>query len=357
LDHLPIKWHITVRPRQYEMARLNVTNTVMSKRKLLQLVKFEMVDGWDDPRMPTIRGLRRRGVTPEAIRSFCERIGATTTNSVTDEALLEECMREDLDRRAYRRMCVVDPVKLVIESLPLGPGQYETCTAPNHPTDTGAGLREIPLTREIYIEAADFREEAPADYFRLKPGGEVKLRYSYVVKCTGVEKDPSGRVTLIKCTHDPLTKESMPLDRKVKGVIHWVSAEVHHPACVRLYENILKRGGAEEVEDPSPTSVKSANATPEWFKDLNPESKKVYNQAVVEKVLNNPRDREDSFAPGCRFQFERVGYFVVDEQTELVKTNAKRQVSDALSKDQIVLNLTVRLKESGLKKEESKVEK
>ncbi|MGE5552108.1 MAG: glutamine--tRNA ligase/YqeY domain fusion protein [Bacteroidota bacterium] len=295
-DHRPLyDWcletlGIPQRPRQYEFARLALTYTVMSKRKLLQLVKEGRVRGWDDPRMPTISGLRRRGFTPEAIRNFCDRIGVAKANSTVDYALLEHCVREDLNKRAPRVMAVLRPLKVVIENYP--EGKVEQLEAINNPEDPAAGTRLIPFSRVIYIEQDDFREVPPPKYYRLTPGREVRLRYAYFIKCTEVIKDAGGNVVELRCTYDPATRGgSSPDGRQVKATIHWVSAAHAVPAEVRLYDNLFA------VEDPG--------AAADFLATLNPDSLEVLDSCLVEPSLREAR-------PGDRYQFERVGYFCAD---------------------------------------------
>jgi glutaminyl-tRNA synthetase len=280
-------------PRQIEFARLNITYTVLSKRKLLELVRDGHVAGWDDPRMPTIAGLRRRGFTPSAIRNFCKRIGVTKFDGYTDIALLEFCLREELNKSAPRAMAVLDPVKLVIENYP--EGQVEWLEAVNNPEDPAAGTRQIPFSRELYIELDDFREDAPKKFFRLAPGREVRLRYGYLVTCTGFTKDPqTGRITEIRSTYDPATRGgNAPDGRKVKGTIHWVAASHAVPAEVRLYDRLFTAEHPDDVPDGVDYKI-----------NLNPDSLKVI-QAYVEPGLARS-------APDGRYQFERKGYFVQD---------------------------------------------
>jgi glutaminyl-tRNA synthetase len=280
-------------PRQIEFARLNITYTVLSKRKLLELVRDGHVAGWDDPRMPTIAGLRRRGFTPSAIRNFCKRIGVTKFDGYTDIALLEFCLREELNKSAPRAMAVLDPVKLVIENYP--EGQVEWLEAVNNPEDPAAGTRQIPFSRELYIEVDDFREDAPKKFFRLAPGREVRLRYGYLVTCTGFTKDPqTGRITEIRSTYDPATRGgNAPDGRKVKGTIHWVAASHAVPAEVRLYDRLFTAEHPDDVPDGVDYKI-----------NLNPDSLKVI-QAYVEPGLARS-------APDGRYQFERKGYFVQD---------------------------------------------
>ncbi len=280
-------------PRQIEFARLNLTYTVMSKRKLLKLVKENHVRGWDDPRMPTISGLRRRGYTPEAIRAFAEAIGVAKANSTVDIALLENCLREDLNRRAQRVMAVLQPIRLVIENYPAG--QVEELDAVNNPEDPAAGSRKIPFSRELYIDAEDFREIPPKGYYRLSPGKEVRLKFAYYVTCTGVVKDPqTGAITEVRCTYDPATRGGTSTDgRKVKGTLHWVSAAHALPAEVRLYENLFTRPDPEAVEGT------------DFLAFFNPASEVVISKAFVEPFLA-------TLKPGTSLQFERTGYFCPD---------------------------------------------
>jgi glutaminyl-tRNA synthetase len=299
-DHRPLyDWFLnTLRtpchPQQIEFARLNLSYTVMSKRKLLQLVEEGFVRGWDDPRMPTISGLRRRGYTPEAIRDFCDRIGVAKKESLVDVALLEHCVREDLNRRAPRFMAVLNPLKIVLLNYP--EGQVEMLDAINNPEDLSAGTRKVPFSRVLYIEREDFREHPPKQFFRLSPGREVRLRYGYLITCVHVVKDEkTGEVTELHCSYDPATRGGdTPDGRRVKGTLHWVSAAHALEAEVRLYDRLLT------VEDPS---EESAGHT---FKDyLNPDSMKVLAGCRVEPALAE--------APvGTRCQFERMGYFCVD---------------------------------------------
>jgi len=298
-DHRPLyDWFIEnlpvpARPRQIEFARLNLTHTVMSKRKLLQLVQEENVRGWDDPRMPTIAGLRRRGYTPEAIRNFCDTIGVAKRDSTVDIALLEHCIRQDLNKRALRVMAVLRPLKVVIENYP--ENQSEELDAINNPEDQNAGIRKVPFSRVLYIEQDDFREDPPPKYFRLSPGREVRLRYAYFIKCIGVVKDEkTGAITEIRCTYDPQTKGGdAPDGRKVKATLHWVSASHSIPAEVRLYDHLFH----------TPDSPADENVDYKTF--LNQKSLEVLKGCFVEPSLAKA-------APGSRYQFERLGYFCVD---------------------------------------------
>jgi glutaminyl-tRNA synthetase len=280
-------------PQQIEFARLNLSYTVMSKRKLLKLVQDGIVRGWDDPRMPTLAGLRRRGYTPEAIRDFAERIGVAKADSMIDVALLEHCLREDLNKRAPRVMGVLHPLKVIIDNYPAG--LVEELQAINNPEDPAAGTRTVPFARELYIERDDFMVAPPPKFFRLAPGREVRLRYAYFVTCTGYEQNASGEVTALHCTYDPATRGGdAPDGRKVKATLHWVSAAHALPAEVRLYEPLF--------------TVEAPDATEEG-KDfrafVNPDSLAVLTDCRVEPSVANA-------APGARFQFERQGYFCVD---------------------------------------------
>ena len=303
-DHKPLyDWFIEQldihHPQQIEFARLNLNYTVMSKRKFLQLVEEKHVAGWDDPRMPTISGLRRRGYTPEALRTFAEAAGVTRSQSTSDVALLEDCIRNDLNKRALRVMAALRPLKVVIENFP--DGQVEELEAINNPEDAAMGSRKIPFSKVIYIEQDDFKEIPPKKYFRLSPGTEVRLRYAYIIKCVGLVKDKTtGEVTELRCTYDPETRSgSTQSSRKVKGTIHWVSAQQAVDAEVRLYDRLFS------VEDPSGDH---------WREVINPHSLETLPRCKVEPSLLNAK-------AGDRFQFERVGYFCVDKesaQTNLV---------------------------------------
>jgi glutaminyl-tRNA synthetase len=298
-DHRPLyDWVVEEseaphRPRQIEFARLNLSFTVMSKRKLLELVEKKLVAGWDDPRLPTIKGLRRRGYTPEAIRAFCEHIGVAKRDAVVDVQLLEHFIREDLNKRALRVMAVLKPLKVVIDNYP--EGAIEELDAVNNPEDPSAGTRKVPFGRTLYVEQDDFREDPPKQFFRLAPGKEVRLRYAYIIKCVGVAKDPqTGQVTELHCTYDPETKSGASREqRKVKATIHWVSAAHALPAEVRLYNPLLV------------TDLTKIPPDHDWTLYLNPQSLVRLTGCLVEPSLRN--------APaGSRFQFERQGYFCVD---------------------------------------------
>ena len=301
--HRPLyEWFITeaeVFPsRQIEFARLNLSRTVMSKRWLLRLVQDRHVSGWDDPRMPTIAGLRRRGYTPEAIRSFISQIGIAKTDSMVDIAFLEYCLREDLNKRALRVMAVLKPLKLIIENWDAG--KTEELEAVNNPEDESAGTRAIAFTRELWIERDDFMETPPPKYFRLFPGNSVRLRYAYIVTCTGFDKDAAGNITAVRCTYDPETRGgNAPDNRKVKGTIHWVSAACAVPIEVRLYDYLFS------VERPMETAVRPDGSPGEFTDNLNPDSLEVIANAWAEPALAKA-------APGDRFQFERLGYFARD---------------------------------------------
>jgi glutaminyl-tRNA synthetase len=280
-------------PQQIEFARLNLSYTVLSKRKLVELVEKGHVTGWDDPRMPTLAGLRRRGYTPEAIQYFCERIGVAKRDSIVDIQLLEHCIREDLNQRAPRVMAVLRPLRLVIDNYP--EGNVEKLDAPYHPQNPDMGSRKVPFSRVLYMEREDFREDPPKKFFRLAPGREVRLRYAYYVTCTGVVKDEqTGEVVEVHCTYDPKTRGGWSPDgRKVKGTIHWVSAAHSLPAEVRLYDRLF------QVANPS--GEKDGDLT----KGLNPNSLETLTSSLVEPTL-------EGAAPGSRYQFERLGYFCVD---------------------------------------------
>ncbi|WHP46503.1 glutamine--tRNA ligase [Mannheimia bovis] len=294
-------------PHQYEFSRLNLEGTLTSKRKLLKLVTDGIVDGWNDPRMPTISGLRRRGYTPAALREFCRRIGVTKQDNVVEYSALEACIREDLNDNAPRAMAVINPVRVVIENF----GEKEILKAPNHPNRPGLGERDLPFTRELYIDEADFREEANKQYKRLVLGKEVRLRNAYVIKAERVEKDASGQITTIFCTYDPETLGKNPADgRKVKGVIHWVSAEDSKLAEFRIYDRLFTV--------PNPGAEDDINAV------LNPESL-VVKHGFVEPSLANAKAEQG-------YQFEREGYYCLDSKDG--------------SADNLVFNLTVSLKES-----------
>jgi glutaminyl-tRNA synthetase len=280
-------------PQQIEFARLNLTYTVMSKRKLLQLVQEKHVAGWDDPRMPTIRGLRRRGYTPESLRAFCERIGVAKFNSTIDMAWLEDAIRADLNDRAPRAMGVLRPLKVVIENYPQS--QSVELEAANHPQIPEMGTRIVPFSREVWIEADDYMENAPKNFYRLSQGREVRLRYAYFITCTDVVKDKEGRIVELRCTYDPATRGgNAPDGRKVKGTIHWVSAQHAHSAAVRLYDHLCNTENPDDVPEGQT-----------WLDNINPHSLEVISDAKVEPSLAEA-------GPGAHFQFERLGYFFTD---------------------------------------------
>ena len=279
-------------PRQIEFNRLNLTYTMMSKRKLLQLVKDGLVSGWDDPRMPTLCGYRRRGYTPESIRNFIDKIGYTKYDGIIDVALLEHAVREDLNKRATRVSGVIDPIKLVITNYP--EDKTEEMAAVNNPEDESAGVHTITFARELYIEKEDFMEDAPKKYFRMTPGQEVRLKSSYIVRCTGCKKDEDGNVVEVYAEYDPLTLSGMPeSNRKVKGTIHWVSARHSLPAEVRLYDRLFTDENPSDIKDKTLAEM------------LNPDSLMVLKSCRVEPFLADA-------APGSHFQFQRIGYFTVD---------------------------------------------
>jgi len=321
-DHRPLyDWFIEqlpvpCRPRQIEFARLNISYTVMSKRKLLQLVNDGLVDGWDDPRLPTISGLRRRGYTADSIRNFCERIGVAKRNSMVDVALLEHAVREDLNLKAPRYMAVLKPLKVIIENYP--EDQIEELDAVNNPGDPTMGSRKVPFAREIYVERDDFMEDAPKKFFRLTPGREVRLRYAYYIRCERVEKDANGEVTAIYCTYDPETRGgSAPDGRKVKATLHWVAAQTAVSAEVRLYDRLFSVADpAAEKDGQSFTSL------------LNPDSLNRLTDCKLEPALAQ-------VSAGVSVQFERLGYFVLDNRESLM--------------DKLVFNRTVTLRDTWAK--------
>ena len=317
LDQLEVECH----PQQIEFARLNLTHTVLSKRKLIQLVESGLVTGWDDPRMPTLSGLRRRGCSPESIRNFCERIGVAKRDSTVDMALLEHTIREYLNRHAPRVMAVLRPLRVVIHNYT--EGKVEEVEAVNNPEDPAMGMRMIPFSRELYIEREDFREDPPKKYFRLAPGREVRLRYAYIIKCVDVVKDEeTGEVTELHCTYDPDTLGAAPADgRKVKGVLHWVSVPHAKEAEVRLYEHLFQEAGPDDEKGGE-----------DFTKSLNPTSRVTLNSCRVEPSLAGT-------VPGSRYQFERQGYFCVDLDS---------------SEESLVFNRTVTLRDTWAKIEKAR---
>jgi glutaminyl-tRNA synthetase len=294
-------------PQQIEFARLNVSYTIMSKRKLLELVTNNFVNGWDDPRMPTISGLRRRGYTPESIRLFADKVGVAKRDNVIDIALLEHCLREDLNKRAERRMAVIDPVKVIIDNYP--DDTTEEMEAINNPEDTEAGTRRVTFSKVLYIERDDFMEDPPRKYYRLSPGSEVRLRYAYFITCTGVDKDADGTITAIHCTYDPASRGgNSPDGRRVQGTLHWVSDAESLQAEVRLYDHLFSREDPDNVEEGKD------------YKDyLNPASLQI-KDCVVEKSLATAKAFE-------KYQFERLGYFSVDPDSKPGKPVFNRTVT------------------------------
>ena len=318
LDHVSLAESGFTRPQQIEFARLNLTYTVLSKRKLQQLVKEKHVAGWDDPRMPTLAGLRRRGVTPEAIRALCERVGVAKRNSIVDVALLEHAIREDLNAKSKRVMGVLRPLKVVIENFP--EGQVEELDAPFHPEDASAGSRRLPFSREIFIEQDDFAEIPPKGFFRLSPGKEVRLRYACFIKCVGVDKNAAGEVVAVRCTWDPESRGGEAKDgRKVKATLHWVSAAHAVEVEARLYDRLFM------VEDPSAegggdASTESKSDAKDFLAHLNPKSRETIPNAFVEPSLAGAE-------VGARFQFERLGYFCVDPDSQPGKLVVNRTIA------------------------------
>lgn len=326
-DHRPLyEWflnelEIENKPRQIEFARLNLTYTVMSKRKLRRLVEDGHVDGWDDPRMPTIRGIRRRGYTPESLHDFIDRTGVSKTISASagvmvDVAILEACVRDDLNKRSTRKLAVLDPIKVVIDNYP--EDQTEELEIDNNPADSSSGTRKVPFSREVYIDRDDFREVPPPNYFRLSPGHEVRLRNAYFIKYTDVVKDTSGKIKELRCSYDPATRGgSAPDGRKVKGTLHWVSASHGIPAEVHMYDRLFNNPDPEAIGD--------------FIADINPDSRRILTNCIVEPSLKDTQ-------PGDKFQFEREGYFCVDTQSR---------------PDKLVFNRTVSLRDTWAKIKES----
>jgi glutaminyl-tRNA synthetase len=323
-DHRPLyDWFLeqlgVYHPQQIEFARLNLTYTLMSKRKLIKLVEKGYVNGWDDPRMPTLSGLRRRGYTPEAIKNFLERVGVAKADSIIDIALLEHCLREDLNKRAPRVMAVLHPLKVIIDNYPEGKEEELDCI--NNPEDESMGTRKVPFSRVLYIEQDDFREEPPKKFFRLAPGREVRLRYAYFIKCVDVVKDKDGTVTELHCTYDPKTRGGdSPDGRKVKATLHWVSAQHAIKADVRLYDHLFTKPNPEDVEEGK-----------DFTSNINPNSLKILNSCMLEPSLKDAK-------PGNRYQFERLGYFCVDPDS---------------SKEKLLFNRTVQLRDTWAKIEKA----
>jgi glutaminyl-tRNA synthetase len=313
-DHRPLyDWYVEAlgiyHPRQIEFDRLNLTYTLLSKRKLLTLVQDGHVRGWDDPRMPTLSGIRRRGYTPEAMRHFCASVGLSKTNGSVELSRLEYFVREDLNKRAPRVMAVLRPLKVIVDNYP--EGQMEEMEAVNNPEDAAAGTRKVPFSKVLYIEREDFRENPPKEFFRLSPGREVRLRYGYFVKCTGVVKNPQGGIAEVHCTYDPATRggNAPPDGRKVKATIHWVSAAQAVSGEVRLYENLFLKEDPGQVEEGQ-----------DFTANLNPKSLEVLVDCKLEPALADA-------APGARYQFERLGYFCVDADSAPGKPVFNRTVT------------------------------
>ncbi len=323
-DHRPLyDWYLEAlniyRPQKIEFARLNLTYTILSKRRLIQLVEGGKVAGFDDPRMPTLSGLRRRGYTPEAIRNFCKKIGIAKTDSTVDFNLLDHCLREDLNRRSPRVMAVLRPLRVVIENYP--EDRVELLEAINNPEDPDAGTRQVPFSRVLYIEREDFMEDPPKKFFRLAPGREVRLRYAYFITCTGVVKNEQGEIVELRCTYDPATKGGdAPDGRKVRATLHWVSASQALNAEARLYDHLFLKENPAETEEGG-----------DWLDNVNPNSLETLSGCKVEPSLK-------AAVPGDRFQFERLGYFCLDPDSR---------------EDKLVFNRTVTLKDTWAKIQKS----
>jgi glutaminyl-tRNA synthetase len=319
-DHRPLyDWFLdqlgVYHPQQIEFARLNLSYTIMSKRKLIKLVEQGYVNGWDDPRMPTLSGLRRRGYTPEAIKNFLERVGVAKADSIIDIALLEHCLREDLNKRAPRAMAVLHPLIVIIDNYPEDKGEELDCI--NNPEDENMGTRKVPFSRILYIEQDDFREEPPKKFFRLAPGREVRLRYAYFITCVDVVKDKNGNVVELHCTYDPKTRGGdSPDGRKVKATLHWVSAQHGIKAHVRLYDHLFTKPNPDDVEEGK-----------DFTSHINPHSLEVLEDCVLEPSLKNVK-------PQDRYQFERLGYFCVDPDSipEKLVFNRTVQLRDTWAK-------------------------
>jgi glutaminyl-tRNA synthetase len=313
-DHRPLyDWYLDEleihHPQQIEFARLNISHTIVTKRKLLRLVQEGQVNGWDDPRMPTLSGLRRRGYTPESIRDFCQRIGVAKRDSIVDIALLEHCLREDLNKKASRVMGVIRPLRLVIDNYP--EGQVEELQAVNNPEDAGMGTRKVPFSRVLYVEGDDFREDAPKKWFRLAPGREVRLKHAYIIRCETVVKDEkTGEVIELHCTYDPETKSGgAKAGRKVKGTLHWVCADQAIEAEVRLYDHLFVKADPDDVEEGS-----------DFKANLNPKSLETLTSCKLEPSVAGAK-------PGNRYQFLRLGYFCVDRDSSNKRLIFNRTVS------------------------------
>jgi len=352
-DHRPLyDWYLDQlgvhHPQQIEFARLNLSHTMTSKRKLLQMVEEGIVNGWDDPRMPTISGLRRRGYTPESIRVFCERIGVAKRGSVVDVALLEHCLREDLNKRSPRVMGVLRPLRVVIDNYP--EGQVEELEAINNPEDPTMGTRKVPFSRVLYIEQDDFREDPPPKFYRLAPGREVRLRYAYYVTCVKVVKDErTGEVNELHCTYDPATRGGGSSDgRMVKATLHWVSAAHAINTEVRLYDHLFTKEDPDEIEEGA-----------DWRSNLNPKSLEVLTSCKLEPSLAGVK-------PGYRCQFERLGYFCVDPDSSIDHGSSANSafavgpnsaVGSDFSEGKLVFNRTVTLRDTWAKIEKAQAQK
>jgi len=312
-DHRPLyNWFLEEleihHPRQIEFARLYLNYTILRKRRLIKLVESGYVNGWDDPRMLTLSGLRRRGYTPESIRTFCEKIGVAKSESVVDIAFLEHCLRDDLNKRAQRYMAVLRPLKVIIDNYP--EDKIEELEAINNPEDLSMGTRKIPFSKVLYIEQDDFREEPPKKFYRLAPGREVRLRYAYFIKCVDVVKDDKGNVVELHCTYDPKTRGGdAPDGRKPKATLHWVTSSHSIKAEVRLYDRLFKKANPDDVEEGE-----------DFISNINPKSLEILNECFVEPNLKNVK-------PGDRFQFERLGYFCVDTNSTDLKPVFNRTVA------------------------------
>ncbi len=323
-DHRPLyEWYLEqiqpkYRPRQIEFARLNLTYTVMSKRRMKELVEDKLVEGWDDPRMPTLAGLRRRGFTPQALRNFCGRIAVSKRPGIVDVSLLEYALREDLNLTSPRAFAVLNPLKIVIENYP--EGQTEDFEGAYNPEDPAFGSRKLPFSREIFIERDDFREDSPKQWFRLAPGKEVRLRYACIIKCESVVKDAEGNIVELRCTWDPASRGGNAADgRKIKGTIHWVSVTHSVPAEVRIYDRLFNKENPMEIEG-AVDADEDSTAVGNWKANINPNSLTVLHDARIEPALKDA-------APGSRFQFERLGYFCVDKDSKSGKSIWNRTIS------------------------------
>lgn len=311
--HRPLyEWYVQAigiyAPQQIEFARLNLSYTVLSKRRLIQLVTDKHVKGWDDPRMPTISGVRRRGYTPESLQKFCERIGVSKYNGVIDVSWLEDSLREDLNKKANRVMGVLKPLKVIIDNYP--DGETEQLPAVNNPEDAAAGSRQVPFSKVLYIEQDDFQENPPKGFYRLAPGKEVRFRYAYFITCVSATKDEAGNITELHCTYDPATRGGdSPDGRKVKGTIHWVSAEHAVDAEVRLYDHLFVKPDPDEVAEGQT-----------YLDNLNPNSLAVLTACKLEPSVA-------AAGPGATFQFERLGYFCVDKDSDPGKLVFNRAVT------------------------------